>query len=101
MLDARPQRPRRERISPKRFWYQPEYVTPDPPLVAQMNSRELKFAMVNEAHVVRKWRGAQPDGRAAGLPPGSGELWLAFGLRAAELAHAGLPPGSGELWLAF
>jgi len=82
-------RPERERISPKRFWYQSDYVAPDPPSVAMMNSRELKFAMVNEAHNVRKWRNGHPEGRAAGMPPGSGELWLAFGLRAAELAHVG------------
>lgn len=61
-----------------------------------MNSRELKFAMVNEAHVVQKWRNAQPEGRAAGLPPGSERLWLAFGLRAAELAHVAGAAGAED-----
>uniref|UniRef100_A0A7S1LZA2 RAP domain-containing protein n=1 Tax=Alexandrium catenella TaxID=2925 RepID=A0A7S1LZA2_ALECA len=56
--------------------------------------------MVNEAHLVRKWRNDQPEGRAAGLPPGGGELWMAMGYRAAELA-TGRPlpswqPGSGD-----
>lgn len=80
-------RPRRERISPKRFWYKPDYVTPEPHSVAMMSSRELKFAMVNEAHLVRKQRNGQRQGRAAGLPLNGAELWLAFGLRAAEVAH--------------
>lgn len=97
LRDAGAVRPRRERISPKRFWIQPEYTTPEPHAVAMMNSRELKFAMVNEAHVVQKWRNAQPEGRAAGLPPGSERLWLAFGLRAAELAHVAGAAGAEDL----
>lgn len=87
-------RPKRERISPSRFWYKEDYMSPDPPTVAMMNSRELKFAMVNEAHLTRKWRGQQPEGRAAGLPSHSPELWLAFGLRAAEVAHVNGPASS-------
>jgi len=86
--------PRRERISPKRFWIQPEHVTPAAPAVALMTSRELKYSMVNEAHLVRKWRNSRPEGRAAGMPPGSGDLWMAFGYRAAELASG--KPGAGR-----
>ncbi|CAE8721245.1 unnamed protein product [Polarella glacialis] len=86
LVDARSGPKRRERISPKQFWVQPEHVTPDPPTVAFMNSRELKYSMWNEAYLIRKWRNAQPEGRAAGLPAGAEELWLAFGYRAAELA---------------
>eukprot|EP00927_Polykrikos_kofoidii_P021367 TRINITY_DN20238_c0_g1_i1.p1 TRINITY_DN20238_c0_g1~~TRINITY_DN20238_c0_g1_i1.p1 ORF type:complete len:723 (-),score=116.48 TRINITY_DN20238_c0_g1_i1:126-2294(-) len=79
-------KPKRERISPKRFWYRDDYISPDPAEALYMRSTELKVAMVNEAHLVRKWRGTQPEGRAAGMPPGSLELWMAFGHRAAELA---------------
>ncbi|CAK9086045.1 unnamed protein product [Durusdinium trenchii] len=57
-----------------------------------MNTRELKFAMMNEAYLVRKWRSGQPKGQAPGvghspgLPAEAQELWMAFGYRAAELA---------------
>lgn len=88
-LEARSPKPRRSRISPKQFWIRPDYVTPDPPAVAYMYSQELKFAMMNEAHLVRKWRMEQPEGRAAGMPPGSLRIWMAFGYRAAQLACGG------------
>ncbi|CAK0877110.1 unnamed protein product [Prorocentrum cordatum] len=78
--------PRRPRVSPRQFWYKPDYVTPDPHMVPLMTSKELKFAMVNEAHLVRRWRASQPEGKASGLPHGSKEVWMAFGHRAAELA---------------
>lgn len=85
-------RPKRKRISAKRFWIQADHVTPDPQLVAFMSTRELKFAMMNEAHLVRKWRSGQAKGQgpgvghAPGLPVGASELWMALGYRAAELA---------------
>merc|ERR1719162_1275852 len=44
MKDAGRPRPQRVRISPKAFWYREDHVTPTPPAVAEMNSRELKFA---------------------------------------------------------
>lgn len=40
---------RRRRISAKQFWIQADHVTPDPQSVAFMSTRELKFAMMNEA----------------------------------------------------
>eukprot|EP00434_Breviolum_minutum_P043083 symbB.v1.2.038380.t1/scaffold5953.1/size22177/3 len=91
LMDAKA-RPRRRRISAKQFWIQADHVTPDPQSVAFMSTRELKFAMMNEAHLVRKWRSGQPKGQgpsaghAPGLPGGAAELWMAFGYRAAELA---------------
>lgn len=91
LTEGRVPRPKRERISPKKYWYQDDYVTPDPRNVAYMRSKDLKFAMMNEAHLVRKWRNDQPEGRAAGLPAGSEDLWMVFGYRAAELAAGPVP----------
>jgi len=92
-------RAKRTRMSPKQFWIKPDYITPDPANVSLMNSRELKFAMVNEAHLVQKWKDSQPEKRMAGMPPGSGELWMAFGYRAAYLSAGpdpkGLDPNGG------
>ena len=34
--------------------------------MAYMNSRQLKFAMMNEAYLVRRWRSCQPRGEAPG-----------------------------------
>lgn len=81
-----PRRKSRNHISPRHYWYDPSYVSPSPHAVHMFNSRRLKYAMANEAHMVRKWRNKQPEGRAAGLPPWSHDLWIAFGHRAAELA---------------
>lgn len=87
--EAKSPKPRRVRISPKQFWIRPDYVTPDPPSVEFMNSQELKYAMMNEAHLVRKWRNEQAEGRAAGMPFGSLRVWMAFGYRAAQLSCSG------------
>ncbi|CAE7940662.1 unnamed protein product [Symbiodinium sp. KB8] len=65
-------------VDPRRAKPKPT-ARPDAPTVAFMNSRELKYAMVNEAYLVRKWRNDQPEAGAA-------ELWMAFGYRAAELS---------------
>eukprot|EP00929_Paragymnodinium_shiwhaense_P067938 TRINITY_DN34147_c0_g1_i2.p1 TRINITY_DN34147_c0_g1~~TRINITY_DN34147_c0_g1_i2.p1 ORF type:complete len:513 (-),score=124.93 TRINITY_DN34147_c0_g1_i2:395-1933(-) len=87
--DPKP-RPKRVRINPKEFWYKPDYVTPDPANVGFMSTKELKYAMINEAHQVMIWREQlkQDDGPASGLPPNGHELWMAFGYRAADLATA-------------
>ncbi|OLQ10543.1 hypothetical protein AK812_SmicGene5744 [Symbiodinium microadriaticum] len=87
-------------VDPRRAKPKPT-ARPDAPTVAFMNSRELKYAMVNEAYLVRKWRNDQPEAGAA-------ELWMAFGYRAAELscgrsvrplpgedAECALTPGTG------
>jgi len=83
-------RPKRERVSPSKFWYRPDYTTPEPAVVAYMRSRELKFAMMHEAHLVRMWRCSQPENCMDALPPGTRELWMAFGHRAADLAQGKL-----------
>jgi len=85
--EARSPRQPRERLSPKQFWYLPGHTTPLPADVGFLNSRDLKFSMVNEAHLVRKWRETRPEGRAAGMPLESRDLWMAFGHRAADLAE--------------
>lgn len=86
LRDHREKRSHRERISPRAFWYRPDYITPAVADVAFMNSRDLKFAMVNEAHLVRIWRRGDGAKSGAKLPPGNGELWMAFGYRALSVA---------------
>eukprot|EP00371_Babesia_bovis_P000947 XP_001609594.1 hypothetical protein [Babesia bovis T2Bo] len=59
----------RSRISPRNYWFKPNYVSPTPNEVNKLNSLDLRFVMMNEARKATFDVGVDPD------------LWDAFLIR--------------------
>ncbi|SOV15666.1 RAP protein, putative [Plasmodium gaboni] len=62
------------RISPRKYWYDNNYSTPDTNTINTVKARDLRFLMMNEARLVRKGKNIDV------------ELWLCFMNRVIHLS---------------